>query len=285
MNYLRNILLLLLFAGCSSRTLETDYSFRIYEEDGVTIAETTGGPKYAGELFTYEKMMVLDTGQSDETLLYRPRQFLADEFGNLYIYDAGKRSILMFNSDGLYLRSIGQQGQGPGEIMSGQIQLIREGILQFFDTRLRRTTRFKTDGTLLDITTLPAGVGLLGFSGFMILEDEVQLVLTHDSDMANLGATQRRGAVTISAGGDTLGVVYTPWIQVLKNATIPIQGSSVTAPMPMAFGPFPTSVFHPDHGTVLSMCTLPELQIYNTAGQKIRTIRVCRQIESDTISS
>ncbi len=266
------------------QAISQGHTFRVFTENGVTIAETTGGPKYSGELFTYEKEMVIDTGQSEETLLYRPRQFVADADGNFYIYDSGIGSILMFNADGRYLRSIGNKGQGPGEFRGGQIQMVREGIIQFFDTSLRRTTRFNIDGTLLDITTLPVGAGILSVDGFMILENDVQLVLTGDSDMANMGETQRRGAVTLSADGDTLGIVSTPWIQIMKKISMNIQGRTISGPTPMAYGPYPTSIFHPAHGTVLSSSILPELRLYNIIGRHDRTIRIVMEAEPVTQS-
>ena len=274
MSRIRWILPFICLVGWSYQSNQSGHSFQVYDENGITIAETRGGPKYLGELFTYEKEMVIDTEQSEETMLFRPRQFVADADGNFYIYDSGIGSILMFDADGQYLRSIGHKGQGPGEFRGGQIQMVREGIIQFYDSSLRRTTRFNIDGTLLDITTLPVGVGILRPSGFMILENDVQLILTSDSDMANMGETQRRGAVTLSADGDTLGVVYTPWIRIMKKISLSIQGRTISAPTPMAYGPFPTSTYHPAHGTVLSSSTLPELQFFSTMGKHVRTIRI-----------
>ncbi len=282
MSHIRWAIPLLCLTTWSPPTDQTGHTFQVFEENGINIAETRGGPKYPGELFIYEKEMVIDTGQTEESLLYRPRQFVADTDGNFYIYDSGIGSILMFDADGQYLRSIGHKGQGPGEFRGGQIQMVREGIIQFYDSSLRRTTRFNIDGTLLDITTLPVGVGILRPSGFMILENDVQLILTSDSDMANMGETQRRGAVTLSADGDTLGIVYTPWIRIMKKISLSIQGRTISAPTPMAFGPFPTSTYHPVHGTVLSSSTLPELQFFSTMGEHDRTIRIVMEAEPVT---
>ncbi len=284
MSRIRWMLPFICLVGWSYQSNQSGHSFQVYDENGITIAETRGGPKYLGELFTYEKEMVIDTGQTEETLLYRPRQFVADADGNFYIYDSGIGSILMFDADGQYLRSIGHKGQGPGEFNGGQIQMVREGILQFFDTSLRRTTRFNIDGTLLDITTLPVGVGILSATGFMILENDVQLILTGDSDMANMGETQRRGAVTLSADGDTLGITSTPWIQIIKKISMTIQGRTISGPMPMAYGPFPTTTYHPIHGTVLSSSILPELQFFSTTGRHIRTTRIVMEAEPVTQS-
>jgi len=264
--------------GCD----QTEHSFQVYEENGIIIAETIGGPKYDGELFTYEKEMVIDTGQSDETLLYTPIQFMADAEGNFYINDLGIGSILVFDSEGQYQRSIGRKGQGPGESNGGRLQMVHDGIIQFYDLSLRRTTRFKTDGTFLDVISLPVGVGLLRATGFVILEDDIRLALTADSNMANQGETQRRGAVTISSNGDTLAIVYTPWIRLMKKTEITVQGRTIAAPTPLVFGPFPTSFYHPAHGIILSSSIQPDLNIFDTAGRKIRTIRIVMDAEPVT---
>jgi hypothetical protein len=53
------VLAFILFISCSSLDDSTPHAFRIYEERGVTITETTGGPKYVEELFQFEKIVEL----------------------------------------------------------------------------------------------------------------------------------------------------------------------------------------------------------------------------------
>ena len=52
-----SVLLLLanLYACAKSDGRSSIHSFQIYDEDGITIAETTGGPKYLDPLFTFEE--------------------------------------------------------------------------------------------------------------------------------------------------------------------------------------------------------------------------------------
>ncbi len=278
------ILPILLCIAWSYPSHQAGHTFRTYTEDGVTVAETTGGPKYTEALFSYEKEMVIDIGQSEETLLYRPTQFVADAAGNFYIYDSGIGSILMFDASGRYLRSIGQEGQGPGEFRGGHIQMIHDDVVQFFDHSLRRTTRFQTAGTLLDVVTLPVGTGILGASGFVILENGMQLILASESDMPSMGITQRRGAVTLSAQGDTLGVAYTPWIKMLETISYTIMGRSMTGPTPLAYGPWPTATYHPLHGIILSPSILPELHLFDNTCHPVGLIRLAMEAEPVTQS-
>ncbi len=267
--------------GCSSRMDKSGHSFQVFDENGITIAETSGSPKYEGELFTYEKELVLDTEQSDETLLFRPTQFIADEFGNLFIMDFGKGTILMFDAEGNYLRTIGRKGQGPGEINRGQIELIDQGIIQVFDTALLRTTRFRTDGSLIDITRLPVDSGMALPSGFLVLPDETHLLFINDMNPADMEML-RRGVVFQTAAGDSLGAVFTPFIQVMKQVNMTRGGYSGSTPMPLLYGPSPIATYHPTQGVILCTSDHPQLDIYDLRGRLVRVIRIALNPESVT---
>ncbi len=255
------------------QAISQEHTFRVFTENGVTIARTTGGPKYTGELFIYEKEKVLDIEQSEEALLHRPVQFLADESGSFFITDAGQACIQVFDADGNHLRTIGRKGQGPGEFMYGRILLIQQDVIQVYDLSQQRTTRFNTDGNLIDVTRLPTNTGMVLPISFYILPDERRLLLTNDMIPADMENTQS-GAVVLSAAGDTLCVVTTPQMQVAQNTSISFQGRTSTQPMPLLFGPSPTSVFHQTHGIILSTSIDPQLDIYNLEGILKRTIQL-----------
>ncbi len=276
------IVALVLLAACSSSAGTNQHSFQVFEEDGVHLAGTSGGPKYIGELFTYEKVMVLDTFQHEDTVLYRPEQFMADDDGNMYINDTGIGSILVFDAAGRYTHSIGQQGFGPGEASWWQIQLIQDGIIQAYGIKERRNTRFSTDGTLLDVATLSPDIELLGNTGFIRLPDSRHLILTNDAPTGggggikggNIAEVRRWGAVIFSADWDTIGAAHSPWIQVAKMMDVEKGGTKYAAPIQIAFGPLPTALYHPTHGIVLSLSEQPELRLYGTDGRLTRRIRI-----------
>lgn len=260
------------------------HSFQVIEEDGgVPVAVTSGGPRYTGELFTYEKVMVLDTEQSEDTLLFRPSQFMADDAGNMYIYDQGIGSILAFNPEGRFTHFISRTGSGPGESIYAQIELIHDGIIQFYGLKERRTTRFRTDGTILDITTMPTSVALLGNTNYIILSDGRQLILTNETQIDNKAPknakggdteNQRWGAIILSADGDIIGEANTPWTRVSKVINMNLGVKAGYFPVPIAFGAQPGTLYHPGHGIVLSMSARPELHLYDDNGSLVRTIRI-----------
>lgn len=56
--------------------------------------------------------------QDPEQRFYGVRDVDVDDNGNLWVLDAGNHRVQMFDRDGGFVRSIGRQGQGPGEFES-----------------------------------------------------------------------------------------------------------------------------------------------------------------------
>ena len=280
-------MIILLLTACSSQAGTDSHHFSVQVEDGVAVARTVGGPRYSSELFVYELEMVLDTGQSEDALLYRPSQFLADEAGRMYINDTGLGCVLVFEADGCYSHRIGQQGFGPGEASFWDIQLIHEGVIQLYGIKERRTTRFTTDGTLLDITTLSFDIPLLGNDALIVLPGERRLVLDWGSSAeANKSAPeqslQQWGAVLYGPAWDILAEVHTPPTRVVSMVPISMEGKSWYAEAPLGFGPQPQSLYHPEHGIVLSLSAESELHLYDLSGQPTYTILI--DLEPEPVS-
>ena len=65
-----------LLHGCTGTQVQ-QHAFNEYLEAGITVAANTGGPKYDGDLFRYERVMTLqqDPGQP-ESFIYQTRSFL-----------------------------------------------------------------------------------------------------------------------------------------------------------------------------------------------------------------
>ncbi len=144
------ILVFVVLTSCSSRKADNIHSFREYEEDGVTIAETSGGPKHKENLFTYEKVLTLAQNEEiEESLLFQPIHFLMDEEGRYYVLDYGNKRIAVFDQDGKYSHGIGREGQGPGEFQFPWLLSARDGYVTVLDSRLRRTSIFDYNGRFI----------------------------------------------------------------------------------------------------------------------------------------
>ncbi len=80
--------------------------------------------------------------------LVNPQSLALDDAGNLYVSDQQPSIIKMFAPDGRFVRTIGREGQGPGEFVVGFIAA-REGHLAVQDPRTSRVSLFDTAGTFI----------------------------------------------------------------------------------------------------------------------------------------
>jgi hypothetical protein len=138
-----------LIAACSNEESPT-HAFRLREENGVMIAETTGGPKFTGELFEYEELYQLEQDESrEETLLSEARFARMDEEGYVYVTDGGNNRIAVFGPDGSFSHSIGREGSGPGEFRSPSLLGFDGDMVVVINNMLQRTLLFRRDGTFI----------------------------------------------------------------------------------------------------------------------------------------
>ena len=82
--------------------------------------------------------------------------FNTDDEGNFYVTDWDKRAILKYDPSGKYVRTIGRQGQGPGEFQNlSVVRFDRDGALYVTDLSSRRISFFDKDGTYLRQILIP----------------------------------------------------------------------------------------------------------------------------------
>jgi hypothetical protein len=80
-----------------------------------------------------------------------PISVITDRLGNVYIADGASQSVKIFDSTGVYLKSIGGRGRGPGEFM--QLNLMRitpDGTLLFLDRGKLEYIYLTTEGEYLN---------------------------------------------------------------------------------------------------------------------------------------
>ncbi|HEV8197415.1 MAG TPA: hypothetical protein VGP87_12285 [Gemmatimonadales bacterium] len=77
-----------------------------------------------------------------------PRTLAVDEAGRVYVVDGKPAMIKVFAPDGKLIRTVGREGEGPGEFRAGFIA-VRGGYLVLHDPQLSRTSLWDTAGTFL----------------------------------------------------------------------------------------------------------------------------------------
>jgi hypothetical protein len=98
-------------------------------EDGIKVAKNPSEPLYGEFVFDLKEELRLGGDPAREASYFPKGAMLSvDGAGNLYVTDWGNRRVQMFDKGGAFVRTIGRQGQGPGEYMSaGYVHIEADG--------------------------------------------------------------------------------------------------------------------------------------------------------------
>jgi hypothetical protein len=270
--------------GCSGSSEEetVGHRFSVVQEEGIPVALTQGGPKYEGELFTYEVDIRLKEDEREESFLYQPIKFVADEKGWFYVSDYGSGDVAVFDPSGRYQRRFGHKGQGPGEFQYPMIMRIQDGIVHLYDMQLRRSTRYSTEGEYLNSSRFVMPMTLMrqpgdpswSFSGIQQISEDRYLVQTSMNRYDSSGYFRSAGAMMLAADGDTLWSLACPEVRVGETRNTQVGDIGYLAPVTYAYGPNILSLYVPALGIVVETGWEGELEVYDLEGRLTRKIRV-----------
>ena len=92
-----------------------------------------------------------------------------DREDNVYILDSGNHRVLAFDRSGRFLREIGTEGNGPGELtFPTGMAVTDDGRIVIADTGRGGFAIFRTDGTYVENIAGPEGVRPDGSMGFTV---------------------------------------------------------------------------------------------------------------------
>jgi hypothetical protein len=121
--------LVVVFCHLNSQTDRPVWKGKIVIEDGVRVVKNPSTPLYGEFAFDLQKDLMIG-GDPDKENYYFPKGGLLsiDDEGNLFFTDLGNKRVQMYDKSGQYIRTIGRQGQGPGEyVFPGQVYFDPEG--------------------------------------------------------------------------------------------------------------------------------------------------------------
>ena len=279
------ILVLLCFStiacGSTPDTSAPGHTFEQWEEGGVVTALSSAVPKYEGELFTYEPWYILQEDEREESLLVRPEPGTLDERGFLFVPDSSPSDwpsvsrIAVFDTSGIFQFAFGQPGQGPGDMRHPQINDIRDGVIETFDlVGQHRLTRYRIDGGLIDVETLPAPPPGWRTAFCRRLSDGRFLWILGRTTAGEGARSLRYRAAAYSAQWDSLWsadgeeVVEALRVEFFWNET---QGAIFSR---IPFGPRSHFACHDRFGLLLTTGEEPVLDIHGMDGRHRRRIRV-----------
>ncbi len=100
--------------------------------------------------------------EKEEEMIAQLTFFAVDEDDNLYALDIKGHGIKVFDSSGTYVRTIGSQGQGPGELnMPAGIQITPENELMIEDVMNRRLSYFTLSGEFIKTVSVADKTSLI----------------------------------------------------------------------------------------------------------------------------
>jgi hypothetical protein len=264
-------LLIVLSYACSANPDEPIHVFIISEKDGIQNAVNNGIPKYQGELFRFEILLTLEENQEKgESYLVRPTSFLNDDRGYYYIADRADARIVVYNASGYYVFSFGQRGAGPGDLDDPVLTEISNGLIDVWDRRLRRTTRYRTDGQVVDVLTSIKATNLDAiYHGPNQSVIEICKPYRRDTDYQIMQAR----VVIFNSGEDTLGAIESEWVPI--SYVVTFDGDTPVSRTWVLFASSrPNVIVVPDRGLYLTTGATPSLYFYDFTGREIRRIEL-----------
>lgn len=111
------IAILLLAAGpaCSKKAAETGWQAVVDVVDGVRTIRNPETPRYGTFVPDLAEDLAIGDEKDDRYFLPGWVSIDIDQAGTIYACDSGNRRVQVYDKSGSYVRTLGRQGQGPGE--------------------------------------------------------------------------------------------------------------------------------------------------------------------------
>lgn len=143
--------LLILSFSCKKQT--TEWQGTVEEIDGITVVKNPGEPMYREGECWLEEELVIGKGEEDEEPFLLISYLAVDDEENIYVSDTRACHIRVFDKNRNSVRTIGREGEGPGELMypseiqiSSQEQIVvtAQQFLHFFSLQGEFLRRINT---------------------------------------------------------------------------------------------------------------------------------------------
>jgi len=273
---LLTVVLFCLSLGCSGDSGESG-TFSVTTEGGVVRAVSPGTPVYEGELFDYERVLVLeqDPDRTESLLYYGPHRhwdepgFLMDADGRFYVQDRGNGRIAVFDAAGRFSHSIGRPGDGPGEFGFIYLNGFADGRLEIWDSARHRLSWFAPDGALERNLPSPIGGERIWYDAGdgLIVSREFAFEMIEEIEYVGAGFESRTPA------GEPAGSAATPLVA--RSYPYYWEGhKGGVGHATMRFSCSPAMAWTPAGEIVLTNGLQPVLWLYRPDGTLVRTIEV-----------
>lgn len=156
------VALSMLSIGCQNE--KATWTGKIEIVNGVTNVSNPFKPKFENRVLILDEELSIGEDKGPPEYIFSGIGGLAvDEQGNIYAIDSREAVVRVFNQQGMYVRTIGRKGQGPGETQYPVfVQATTQGELAVYDYSVAHMLFYSLDGTYLRQKTTPRPVMPIG---------------------------------------------------------------------------------------------------------------------------
>jgi hypothetical protein len=142
----------LLAAACSNEPQDPSDWIAVRDTVGDTIVVRTVSGSTMGPLSYVEELSIGQLDGPPEYAFGEPGCVLADGHGGVFVFDMQVPALMQYDSTGTYVRTIGGEGEGPGEYKHGCAGIARHpgGGVVIFDAGNSRINAYSFDGEPLN---------------------------------------------------------------------------------------------------------------------------------------
>ncbi len=148
------VFLLVCLVSAAPGAVIADWQGEEVVENGERIVRN---PETVPDNLTIELEELWRRGEEDDDVFFgMPIQILEDTDGNVFVLDSQVSEIIVFSPDGEYLRTIGREGDGPGEFRGANDMFMRpDGVIGVVIVFPGKIVQLRPDGSPADAFPFP----------------------------------------------------------------------------------------------------------------------------------
>jgi hypothetical protein len=283
MSAVRASLVVLIFvsAACAGDAPASS-SVEVIDSAGVRIV-VNAAPDTAGPIFRLSAQPIASIGVTEgapEYQLYRASGGRRLSDGTIVFANGGTQEVRFYDAQGTHIRSVGREGEGPGEFMSLSLAgVFADDSILVGDSRLRRYSVMDRAGAFVRSFPIPDTFPSFPPTTVGVLPDGSQVVTTAGNvptgpeDLASLKGLVRRPDVVYTISPD--GATVTRIGEAPGGEVFFLGGAMGPSSMGVIFG---RNAYATAAGDRVVIATNDEysLPVYDTRGQLLHVVRQTR---------